>query len=89
MQMYICGNKDGDYDNVVVAHEYGHGISIRLTGGASNSGCLNNQEQMGEGWSDWFGLMLTMKEGDQGTDARGIGTYLFGQGAGGAGRARV
>ena len=40
---------------------------------------------MGEGWSDWFGLMLTMKEGDQGTDARGIGTYLFGQGAGGAG----
>ena len=85
MQMYICGNKDGDYDNVVVAHEYGHGISIRLTGGASNSGCLNNQEQMGEGWSDWFGLMLTLKEGDQGTDARGIGTYLFGQGAGGAG----
>ena len=85
MQMYICGNKDGDFDNLVIAHEYGHGISIRLTGGPANSGCLNNQEQMGEGWSDYFGLMLTMHQGDQGADARGIGTYLFNQGANGGG----
>ncbi len=48
------------FDNGVIAHEYGHGISNRLTGGASNVGCLSNQEQMGEGWSDWFGLMLTI-----------------------------
>ena len=85
MQMYICGNKDGDFDNLVITHEYGHGISIRLTGGPSISDCLWNNEQMGEGWSDWFGLMITMQEGDEATTPRGIGTYLFGQAPGGGG----
>lgn len=70
---------DSDFDNGVIAHEYGHGISIRLTGGANNSNCLNNQEQMGEGWSDWFGLMMTLQAGDNGSTGRGIGTYLLGQ----------
>ena len=70
---------DGDFDNGIIAHEYGHGISIRLTGGAGNSSCLNNAEQMGEGWSDWFGLMLTMKPGDMGSSGKGIGTYALGQ----------
>jgi len=71
--------KDGDFDNGIIAHEYGHGISNRLTGGPSAAGCLGNAEQMGEGWSDWFGLMLTMEPGDQGTDVRGIGTFATGQ----------
>ena len=70
---------DGDFDNGIIAHEYGHGISTRLTGGASNSNCLSNDEQMGEGWSDWFGLMLTIEPGDIGTDVRGIGTYAIGE----------
>ncbi|MDA0972523.1 MAG: T9SS-dependent M36 family metallopeptidase [Bacteroidetes bacterium] len=70
---------DSSFDNVIIAHEYGHGISIRLTGGANNSGCLFNDEQMGEGWSDWFGIMLTMQEDDQPGDPRGIGTYVVGQ----------
>jgi hypothetical protein len=70
---------DGDFDNGIIAHEYGHGISTRLAGGRNNSGCLNNAEQMGEGWSDWFGLMLTIEPGDQGGDARGIGTYAIGE----------
>ncbi|MGB3343177.1 MAG: T9SS-dependent M36 family metallopeptidase [Aequorivita sp.] len=77
--------RDGDLDNVIITHEYGHGISNRLTGGPNNVGCLQNQEQMGEGWSDYFGLMLTMKPGDLGTDARGIGGYAIGQGIGGLG----
>ncbi len=68
---------DGDFDNGIIAHEYGHGISTRLTGGANNSNCLNNAEQMGEGWSDWFGLMLTIEPGDQSTDIRGIGTFAI------------
>lgn len=88
MQMFICGNKDGDYDNLVIIHEYGHGITNRLTGGAGNVNCLNSfytPEQMGEGWGDWFGMMMTMKAGDQRTDPRTVGTYLFGQGPGGAG----
>ena len=85
MQMYVCGSRDGDFDNGVVAHEYGHGISIRLTGGAGTSSCLNNQEQMGEGWSDYFGLILTIEPGDLGTDKRGMGTWLIGQGTNGNG----
>ncbi|GAL66059.1 metalloprotease MEP2 [Jejuia pallidilutea] len=71
--------KDSSFDNGIVIHEYGHGISTRLTGGANNSGCLNNNFQMGEGWSDWFTLMLTMKASDLGTDGRGIGTFASGE----------
>ncbi|BDS10483.1 T9SS-dependent M36 family metallopeptidase [Aureispira anguillae] len=67
--------EDSDFDNGLIAHEYGHGITKRLTGGAANPNCLNNAEQMGEGWSDWFALMLTMESGDQATDPRGIANY--------------
>ena len=70
---------DGDFDNGIVAHEYGHGISTRLTGGPSAAGCLFNEEQMGEGWSDWFGLMVTMKATDTEDDARGVGTFAVSQ----------
>ncbi|MDH7448373.1 T9SS-dependent M36 family metallopeptidase [Aquimarina sp. 2201CG14-23] len=71
--------EDSSFDNGIVIHEYGHGISTRLTGGADNSGCLSNVEQMGEGWSDWFALMMTIESGDLGGDSRGIGTYASGQ----------
>ncbi len=83
MQMYLWNQtspqRDGDFDNGIIVHEYGHGISNRLTGGPSAASCLGNQEQGGEGWSDWLGLMLTMEAGDQGTNSRGIGTYALGQ----------
>ena len=83
MQMFTCTNaspaRDGDFDNAVIVHEYGHGISIRQVGGPGNSGCLNNTQQGGEGYSDWWGLAYTIEPGDAGTDSRGIGTYLFGQ----------
>lgn len=69
--------RDGDFSNLVVAHEYGHGISNRLTGGPSASGCLQNLEQMGEGWSDWFALMITMKSGDLPETPRTIFNYLI------------
>ncbi len=76
---------DGDLDNGIIAHEYGHGVSNRLTGGPGSSGCLNNAEQMGEGWSDWLGLMLTIQPGDDRDDARGVGTYAQGQSPDGTG----
>jgi len=66
--------RDSSLDNGIVAHEFGHGVSSRLTGGADNW-CLTNLEQMGEGWSDFFGLLFTMDPGDKDTDARGIGNY--------------
>ncbi len=88
-QMYTCSNtspsRDGDFDHGVVAHEHGHSWSIRQTGGPGNSGCLNNSEQMGEGWSDYIALLMTIEPGDAGADSRGIGTWLFGQGPGGPG----
>lgn len=71
---------DGSFDNGIVIHEYGHGISNRLTG--SGFGCLSSnasKEQMGEGWSDFFALMLTNKPGDNASIPRGIGTYAAGQ----------
>ncbi len=86
MQMFLWTNptRDGDFDNVVIAHEYGHGISTRLVGGPSRN-ALGGSEQMGEGWSDWFGLMITMKPGDVGTTGRGVGTYVRGQPTSGRG----
>ncbi|MEM9555568.1 MAG: extracellular metalloproteinase [Acidobacteriota bacterium] len=81
MQMYLCNraspSRDGDYDNGVIIHEYGHGISIRQVGGPSNSSCLNNRQQAGEGWSDILALMYTHEPGDAGSDSRGVGAYLF------------
>jgi hypothetical protein len=76
--------RDSDFDNGVIAHEYGHGVSNRLTGGPSAAGCLSNTgtqekpdgEQMGEGWSDYLALMLTMTEENTPEAGRGIGTYL-------------
>ncbi len=68
---------EGEMDNGVMAHEYGHGISNRLTGGPDNTSCLTNDEQAGEGWSDFFALAITDRLGT--TDAssnRGIGTFV-------------
>lgn len=67
------GYKNSSFDNGVMIHEYGHGISNRLTG--QGYSCLTSIEQMGEGWSDFFALMLTNSPGATATTARGIGTY--------------
>ena len=81
MQMFNCTiatpARDGDYDNGIIVHEYGHGISVRQVGGPGNSSCLSNNQQPGEGWSDWFALAYTAEAGDQGTDQRGEGSYLL------------
>jgi extracellular elastinolytic metalloproteinase len=80
---------DGDADNGVISHEYTHGISNRLTGGPSNTSCLSNKEQMGEGWSDYMALMVTTNWAaatvNDGPNPRPIGTYVLGQGTNGPG----
>jgi extracellular elastinolytic metalloproteinase len=94
-----CGNGSADYDasfdNGIVSHEFGHGISTRLTGGPSNSDCLvsgsGNQafQTMGEGWSDFFGLWMTTGNvatttnptGVTGRTPRYIGAYVVGEAA--------
>ena len=89
MQMFLWDTtnpqRDGDLDNGIIIHEYGHGISTRLVGGPSNVNCLTNNQQPGEGLSDWWALVYTAKVGDKGTDSRGIGTYALGQPVSGVG----
>jgi extracellular elastinolytic metalloproteinase len=69
-------DRDSDLDAGVIAHEYGHGWSNRLTGGPATVSCLGNQEQMGEGWSDYLAIVLTAVPGDTPTTSRGVGTYV-------------
>lgn len=52
---------DSGFDNGIIAHEYMHGVSNRLTGGPNTVSCLIKGEQMGEGWSDFLGGLLTFK----------------------------
>ena len=78
-------NRDSDLDAGVICHEYGHGVSNRLTGGPLIVSCLNNAEQMGEGWSDWFALTLTTHPDDTAATPRGVGSYLLYQPADGDG----
>ncbi|MDQ4064429.1 MAG: M36 family metallopeptidase [Actinomycetota bacterium] len=69
--------RDGDLDSGVIAHEYGHGISNRLVGGPDNVECLRtHDEREGEGWSDFWSYVLTMRRGDDGRTPRGIGSYV-------------
>jgi subtilisin-like proprotein convertase family protein len=86
MQMFLWTStnpqRDGDVDNGIILHEYTHGISNRLTG--TGSGCLSTIEQAGEGWSDYYTLMLshdwaTALPGDGFSKPRGIGTYALGE----------
>jgi extracellular elastinolytic metalloproteinase len=85
MKIDVCGDKDGAFDNMVIIHEFAHGISNRMVGGGFGSTCLINDEQMGEGWSDWYALITTMKVGDSEELPRGIATYYRGFGTLGGG----
>lgn len=85
MRIDVCGDKDGSFDNSVIIHEFAHGVTIRLVGGSDNTGCLFNDEQMGEGWSDWYALVITMKPGDSEELPRGIANYYRGNGPLGGG----
>lgn len=81
MQMYIraSSGRDSAIDSHLIIHEYGHGISERLTGGPANNQGLNATQSrgMGEGWGDWWAIMLTQKSTDTKLDAVPIGAYYF------------
>ncbi|MEX2176183.1 MAG: M36 family metallopeptidase, partial [Pirellulaceae bacterium] len=91
MQMFLFDitnpGRDGDLDGFIVTHEYGHGVSNRLTGGPANAGALNSLQSggMGEGWSDWLGLIFTQKPTDTRDTPQTFGTWLYGQAADGPG----
>jgi hypothetical protein len=100
LQIVPVPNRDSDLDAGVIAHEYGHGISNRLIGGPTSIACLINGqlpdtntpgalipigEQMGEGWSDLFALILTAQASDTARTPRGIGAYVSFQNENGPG----
>ncbi len=68
-------NRDSDLDAGIIAHEYGHGVSNRLTGGPGSAGCLFGAEQQGEGWSDFMALVFTPDPLDTADSPRGVGRW--------------
>ncbi|MDQ3009522.1 MAG: M36 family metallopeptidase, partial [Acidobacteriota bacterium] len=64
MQMYLftggAVQRDGDLDQGIILHELSHGLSIRLVRNLSSA----QGGGMGEGWSDYFGLVLLRSQTD-------------------------
>ena len=72
-------DRDSIFDIGIVIHEYGHGLSNRLTGGPANSDCLPDGESggMGEGWADVLATVFRQKPSDKRTDSFLIGAYVY------------
>jgi len=81
MRMYLWNAqkpmRDGDLDSGIIVHEYGHGISTRLTGGPANSNCLQSGQAggMGEGWGDFWAVCFQMKKTSRSGDSYPMGLY--------------
>ena len=67
--------RDGDLDNTVVAHEWGHYLHHRLTSCGANM-CGG----MSEGWADFDSLMMMLREGDNRDGVFAIGPYALADG---------
>lgn len=76
--------RDGSLDAGIIIHEYGHGVTNRLTGGPADANALQNRQSggMGEGWSDFFALMFTQIASDTATTPRTIAAYASGKAEG-------
>jgi hypothetical protein len=72
MQMYVCGNQDGDFDQEVIFHEYTHGVHSRLVPTLTGS-----QGGMSEGWSDFFALSFLSEPGDDLRQSWKVGRWLI------------
>ncbi|KAH6569965.1 hypothetical protein BASA62_004536 [Batrachochytrium salamandrivorans] len=71
-------NRSGGLDNGIAIHEYVHGISLRLTGGPTASGCLDTKEARGlsEGWSDAIAMIVLARSSDTATTSIPMGAYV-------------
>jgi extracellular elastinolytic metalloproteinase len=91
MQMYVFDlttpNRDGDFANEIITHEYGHGVSTRVTGGPANSNSLDALQSggMGEGYGDYWAMVFTQFDSDTKDTRRPTGNYALGQGPNGPG----
>ncbi|HET7502614.1 MAG TPA: M36 family metallopeptidase, partial [Kofleriaceae bacterium] len=70
--------RDGDLDNTVVAHEWGHYLHHRLAqcGGTGSAQCAG----MSEGWGDFNALMMMLREGDNRDGTFAEGPYALADG---------
>ena len=66
-------NRDGDVDNTIIAHEWGHYISNRLVAGGAGGLGTPMARGLGEGWADFTAMLLTVRPEDAATDY--AGTY--------------
>ncbi|PWW74191.1 hypothetical protein C7212DRAFT_283708 [Tuber magnatum] len=89
MRMYIWTSpeggpvqRDGDFDNGVIIHEYTHGLSSRLTGGPARPTCLSTVESRGmsEGWSDFYATAIRIKPKDNRNTTYNIADWVDGVG---------
>ena len=69
--------RDSALDSDIIIHEYAHGLSTRLVGGALHAGCVYGIQSgaMGEGWSDYFAIDDTNDPAVDDTD----GPELYGE----------
>ncbi len=74
--------RDFSLEAEVIVHEYMHGISTRLTGGPANHLSLQALQSggMGEGWSDWLALAMTMHPDDTANTPREMSLWATGPG---------
>lgn len=67
MQMFLWDGPTPDYDGTtdaeILIHEVTHGLSNRLHGNASGLS-TNMSRGMGEGWSDWYALVMLSESAD-------------------------
>lgn len=70
--------RDGALQSDIIVHEYMHGVSTRLTGGAEAPGCLPYGEPLGlgEGWGDFAAILLCYQPQEK---KRGIAVWANGK----------
>lgn len=62
-RMFRAPDRDGSIDQQIVFHEFFHYVSNRLVGNGAGLG-TNHAAGMGEGWSDFSSMLLTVREDD-------------------------
>jgi hypothetical protein len=68
--------RDGDLDNGVVAHEWGHYMHHRLSVCGATAQCGG----MSEGWGDFNALLLMLREGENRDGVYAMGQYALDDG---------
>ncbi|HKC86985.1 MAG TPA: M36 family metallopeptidase [Blastocatellia bacterium] len=79
VQMYLWTTAnpqlDGAFDQGVIIHELTHGLSSRLVGDGAGLAGMQSRG-MGEGWSDYFGIVLMRGAGDDLDGTYPVGQYV-------------